>query len=187
MSTRSKTAVLLASAGVLAAGWQIGTAQGQTALTSTDAEPTSQTTEAPTTTSTVDPSTDSDHDSDDSEFDDSDDDDDDSTPSPQTTQTSQTNQTGSGVTGTFTGATATNRYGGVTVTVTLQGGNITDVQARATVYEQHSQRYVQRALPVLRSEVIAADSAQVSNVSGSTYTTQAYLTSLQSALDKAGR
>ena len=37
----------------------------------------------------------------------------------------------------------------------------------------------------LKAAVIAANSAKVSTVSGATYTTEAYLTSLQSALDKA--
>ena len=43
-----------------------------------------------------------------------------------------------------------------------------------------------RAAPVLRSEVLAAQSARVQNVSGATYTTGGYLQSLQSALDQAG-
>lgn len=41
------------------------------------------------------------------------------------------------------------------------------------------------AAPVLRTEVLAAQSAKVSSVGGATYTTDGYLTSLQSALDKA--
>ena len=43
-----------------------------------------------------------------------------------------------------------------------------------------------RAEPILRAEVLAAQSADVSMVSGATYTSRAYLTSLQSALDQAG-
>jgi uncharacterized protein with FMN-binding domain len=39
---------------------------------------------------------------------------------------------------------------------------------------------------VLHDEVLASQSANVSNVSGATYTTQAYLSSVQSALDQAG-
>ena len=39
---------------------------------------------------------------------------------------------------------------------------------------------------MLRQEVVAAQSAHVSNVSGATYTSQAYLSSVQSALDQAG-
>lgn len=175
MSTRSKTAVLLASAGVLAAGWQIGTAQGQTTALSTDTATT--TTETTTATPTATPTTTTP-----------------TTTAPTTTATAETTPTTSasastsgGATGTFTGATASNRFGTVTVTVTLKAGSITDVSAKATIYEQKSARYVNMALPTLKSEVIAADSADVSNVSGATYTTNSYLTSLQSALDKAGR
>ncbi len=38
---------------------------------------------------------------------------------------------------------------------------------------------------MIRAEVLAADSADVSTIGGATYTTEAYLTSLQSALDQA--
>jgi L-glyceraldehyde 3-phosphate reductase len=41
------------------------------------------------------------------------------------------------------------------------------------------------AAAILRSEVLTAQSAQVQNVSGATYTTYGYLTSLQAALDAA--
>ena len=41
------------------------------------------------------------------------------------------------------------------------------------------------AAPILRSEVLTAQSAQVQNVSGATYTSNGYLTSLQAALDAA--
>jgi uncharacterized protein with FMN-binding domain len=42
------------------------------------------------------------------------------------------------------------------------------------------------AAPILRSEVLSSQSSQVSSVGGATYTSDAYLTSLQSALDQAG-
>ncbi len=170
MSTRSKAAVILASAGVLLAGWQIGTANGQTITTtqpttSTDTSSTGSSSTGSTTTAGGSTST-----------------------SDGSSSTSEASSSSSGgVSGTFTGSTATNQYGEVTVTVTLENGTITDVQAETTVYEQHSQRFVQLAAPTLREEVIAANSADVNIVSGATFTSQAYLTSLQSALDKAGR
>jgi hypothetical protein len=40
--------------------------------------------------------------------------------------------------------------------------------------------------PMVHDEVLAAQSAHVSNISGGTYTTQGYLQSLQAALDAAG-
>jgi uncharacterized protein with FMN-binding domain len=43
-----------------------------------------------------------------------------------------------------------------------------------------------RAAPILRAEVLKAQSAKVASVSGATYTTDAYLRSVQAAIDKAG-
>ena len=42
------------------------------------------------------------------------------------------------------------------------------------------------ALPQLIQETIATDSANINAVSGATYTSQGYISSLQSAIDKAG-
>ena len=42
-----------------------------------------------------------------------------------------------------------------------------------------------RAVPVLNSETLAAQSAQIDVVSGATYTSESYALSLQSALDAA--
>jgi len=170
VSTRSKAAVILASAGVLVAGWQIGTANGQTVEEAT----------SPTTTTTTDTSSGTSSDTTSGSSDTSSD-----TSSGSSSSTSGT--TASGVSGTFTGETASNQYGDITVTVTLENGVITEVEADASVYDHHSQRYVQTAIPILRDEVLAADSADVNLVSGATFTSESYLTSLQSALDKAGR
>jgi uncharacterized protein with FMN-binding domain len=43
-----------------------------------------------------------------------------------------------------------------------------------------------QALPILVKETLSAQSAKVDMVSGATYTSDGYLTSLQSALDRAG-
>jgi uncharacterized protein with FMN-binding domain len=42
------------------------------------------------------------------------------------------------------------------------------------------------ALPILNEEALSAQSAQIDTVSGATYTSDGYIRSLQSALDKAG-
>lgn len=173
MSTRSKAAAIVASAGVLAAGWQLGTANGATVATATT--PTTTTTQSGSTTTT--PGTTSSTTSGSSSST--------TSGSSSSSTTSSSSSSGSYKNGTYTGTTVTERYGTVTVTVTVSGGKITDVQAATTVYEQHSQRYVQAAVPTLRSEVLAAQSADVNMVSGATFTSQAYLTSLQSALDQA--
>lgn len=170
MSTRSKAAVILASAGVLVAGWQIGTANGQTVEEAVDQPTTSTTTDTSGTSGdTTSGSSDT------------------STDTSSGSSSSSSGTSASGVSGTFTGETVSNQYGDITVTVTLENGVITEVEADAGVYDHHSQRYVQTAIPILREEVLAADSADVNLVSGATFTSESYLTSLQSALDKAGR
>ena len=89
--------------------------------------------------------------------------------------------------GTYTGSSIRTRFGNVQVSVTITSGSITEVTAlQLTDADGRSVQISNRAAPILRSEVLASQSAQVSNVSGATYTTQAYLTSVQSALDLAG-
>lgn len=89
--------------------------------------------------------------------------------------------------GTYAGSSANTPFGSVQVQVTIAGGAITDVTAlHLTDQDGRSVQISKQAAPILRSEVLAAQSANVSNVSGATYTTQGYLSSLQSALDQAG-
>jgi uncharacterized protein with FMN-binding domain len=53
--------------------------------------------------------------------------------------------------------------------------------------DRRTSRYINsQALPLLKREVIAADSAKVDAVSGATLTSEAYLRSLTSALSQAG-
>jgi uncharacterized protein with FMN-binding domain len=88
--------------------------------------------------------------------------------------------------GTYAGATEDTRYGPVQVEITVAGGKITDVKAlQLTNAEQRSVEISNQAAPMLRSEVLAAQSANVATVSGATFTTDGYLSSLQSAIDKA--
>jgi len=88
--------------------------------------------------------------------------------------------------GSYTGTAVETRFGTVQVQVTLKGGAITDVTAlQLTDHEQRSVQISNRAAPVLRSEVLDAQSANVQTVSGATVTSDAYLTSLQAALDAA--
>ncbi|WP_010205276.1 FMN-binding protein [Salinibacterium sp. PAMC 21357] len=89
--------------------------------------------------------------------------------------------------GTYTGSSINTRFGAVQVQLTIAGGSISEVTAlHLTDEDGRSIQISNRAAPVLRSEIIASQSTAVSNVSGATYTTQAYLASVQSALDQAG-
>jgi uncharacterized protein with FMN-binding domain len=106
------------------------------------------------------------------------------TPSPTATQTPATTTPADG---TYTGTSVSTRFGNVQVAVVISGGAITDVQAlQLTDADGKSVQISNRAAPILREEVLASQSANVSNVGGATYTTRGYLTSLQSALDQAG-
>lgn len=89
--------------------------------------------------------------------------------------------------GSYTGGSVSTRFGDVQVGITVSGGTITDVVAlQLTDHDRRSVQISNRAAPILRSEVLQSQSAQVDSVSGATYTSDAYLTSLQSALDQAG-
>jgi uncharacterized protein with FMN-binding domain len=78
-------------------------------------------------------------------------------------------------------------HGIVQVRVTLTGGRITDVVALSVPHDNpHSCGGSSAAVLKLRSEVLTKQSATVNVVSGATYTSHGYMTSLQAALDAAG-
>jgi uncharacterized protein with FMN-binding domain len=86
-----------------------------------------------------------------------------------------------------TGSVVNTRFGDVQVSVVISGNQITDVQAlEFPNRDRRSQSINSRAIPALRQEVLAAQSADVDVVSGATITTEAYEQSLQAALDTAG-
>jgi uncharacterized protein with FMN-binding domain len=75
-------------------------------------------------------------------------------------------------------------YGALDVKVTVSGTRITDVSVPSIqVAEFTSQQICEQAIPLLRSEVLTAQSARIDAVSGATYTSEAYAASLQAALD----
>jgi uncharacterized protein with FMN-binding domain len=71
------------------------------------------------------------------------------------------------------------------VQVTTKGGSITRVTAvRLPSGDGRSQEISSFAGPQLAQQAIAAQSANIDGVSGATYTSESYLSSLQSALDQ---
>ena len=89
--------------------------------------------------------------------------------------------------GTYNGQTVSTRFGTVQVNAVISGGQITDVVAvKLTDNARKSVSISNQAAPMIRQEVLSAQSAKVSNIGGATYTTKGYLMSLQSALDAAG-
>jgi uncharacterized protein with FMN-binding domain len=88
---------------------------------------------------------------------------------------------------TVTGSAASTIYGPVQVQIVVQDGKVT--AARAVVYPEETsmdEQINQFAIPTLSREAVSDDSAKIDMVSGATYTSQGYLSSLQSALDRAG-
>jgi uncharacterized protein with FMN-binding domain len=75
-------------------------------------------------------------------------------------------------------------YGTLSVRVVARGTQITDVSVPAIqTAEPTSQQISTQAIPTLRAEVLSAQGASIDGVSGATYTSQAYVQSLQAALD----
>lgn len=88
--------------------------------------------------------------------------------------------------GTYAGSVVQTRFGAVQVQITVKAGSITDVQAlQLTDDDRKSVQISNRAAPLLRAEVLAAQSADVQTIGGATVTSDAYLNSLQAAIDAA--
>lgn len=88
---------------------------------------------------------------------------------------------------TVTGPAVDMRWGTVQVQVTVANGKITDITAlQMPDGDRHSASISSRVEPVLRSQALQAQSANIDGVSGATYTSLAYARSLQAALDSAG-
>jgi uncharacterized protein with FMN-binding domain len=90
-----------------------------------------------------------------------------------------------GASGTAVGDDIQHQYGDVQVKVTMQAGKVTGVQTLAmNGVDGRSQGIDAQAEPLLRQETLQAQSASIDTVSGATYTSDAYITSLQSAIDR---
>jgi uncharacterized protein with FMN-binding domain len=85
----------------------------------------------------------------------------------------------------YTGDTFDTRYGPVQVRMTVQGSRITDVVALQLPNDRSRSREISDyAAPRLRQEALDAQSANIDTVSGATYTSDGYASSLQSAIDQ---
>jgi uncharacterized protein with FMN-binding domain len=74
----------------------------------------------------------------------------------------------------------------VQATITVTGKKITNVSITAPEDNPRSAGINQQAVPLLQSETLQAQSANVNLVSGATFTSDAYIQSLQGALQTAG-
>ena len=159
----------LGSAAIIAIGWQAGAGTLTAALPQSGASASGTTTTAGTSSGTSSSSSSS-------------------ATTDTSSQAATTTPAASGpADGTYDGSVVNTRFGTVQVQAVISGGKITDVIAvKLTDADRKSVAISQQVAPMVRSEVLTAQSAKVANISGGTYTTQAYLQSLQSALDAAG-
>jgi len=88
--------------------------------------------------------------------------------------------------GSYTGNSYDAYYGNVQVLVTVTGGKITAVKFLQYPNTHSTSVYINdQAMPYLQQEAIKAQSSNVQLISGATYTSQAFVQSLQSALSQA--
>ena len=90
-----------------------------------------------------------------------------------------------GVSGTFVGPSVDANYGNVQVEITVKGGMIVDATALQAPSGRND-RWTNMALPILKKQTLAAQSASIQGASGASYTSYGWYTSLQGALAKAG-
>lgn len=174
MRTPSAFITGAATASLIAIGWNIGQAglaadnvdttttasSDQTATTTTDSSTTDTTTTDTSTTETT---------------------------TTDTSTNTDTTTTTSGSDGTFVGDTVQTRFGPMQVQVVITGGAITDVQTiQFPSNDRKSVEINEQTIPILLAEVLEIQSADITNISRATYTSQSYKQSLQSALDAAG-
>ena len=171
MKTRAALTGIFASVGIVVIGWQFGTAAAAHNTTATASGTPSSSGSSGTTSGS---STTSD------------------SPTPSSSPTASAAPpaatTAAGPKdGSYTGTSENTDFGNVQVKVVVSGGKITDVVALQLTNDGGRSVQISRyAAPILRDEVLKSQSAKVSNVSGATYTTDGYLSSVQSALDQAG-
>ena len=89
------------------------------------------------------------------------------------------------INGTFTGPSVFVNYGNVQVKITVVEGRITDAVA-VKAPSGRNDRYTNMSVPVLKKQTLAAQSANIQGVSGASYTSYGWFTSLQGALAQAG-
>lgn len=87
---------------------------------------------------------------------------------------------------TYTGKAVDTRYGPVQVEITTEGESVTDVKALQMPWSNGEDKAINgRAVPELNAQVVDGNPHTVHTVSGASYTSPAYIDSLQSALDQA--
>ena len=89
------------------------------------------------------------------------------------------------INGKFTGPSVNVNYGNVQVQITVVNGRITDAVA-VKAPSGKNDRYTNMAVPILKQQTLAAQSANIKGASGASYTSYGWFTSLQGAMAQAG-
>jgi uncharacterized protein with FMN-binding domain len=89
------------------------------------------------------------------------------------------------INGSFTGPAVFVNYGTVQVKITVANGRITDAVA-VQAPSGRNDRWTNMAVPILKQQTLAAQSANIQGASGASYTSYGWYTSLQGALAQAG-
>jgi uncharacterized protein with FMN-binding domain len=76
-------------------------------------------------------------------------------------------------------------FGDITVTAWVKSGSVCKVSTSYNAYDGRSQMIDQQVVPMMDQQVAQTKNANISTISGATYSSQAYITSLQSAIQKA--
>lgn len=97
------------------------------------------------------------------------------TPSPSLAATSVT----------YKGSAVDFRWGTMQVSIVVKNHKITNVKPAYSVHTDRSELITGNALPLLKQEVLQAQSASIDTVSRATDTSEAYITSLETAVKKA--
>ena len=105
------------------------------------------------------------------------------TTAPATTAPATNSKTS--INGTFTGPSINVNYGNVQVKITVVNGRITDAVA-VKAPSGRNDRWTNMAVPILKAQTLAAQSANIQGASGASYTSYGWYTSLQGALAQAG-
>ena len=106
------------------------------------------------------------------------------TAAPAATQTPAASSAKS-INGSFTGPAVFVNYGTVQVKITVANGRITDAVA-VQAPSGRNDRWTNMAVPILKQQTLAAQSANIQGASGASYTSYGWYTSLQGALAQAG-
>jgi uncharacterized protein with FMN-binding domain len=89
--------------------------------------------------------------------------------------------------GTWTGTAVSEPWGPFQVQVVISGGAITNISVVESPGDRHSSRINNVAVPLLTESTMSKQTATADLVSGATWTSDSYATSLQAALDAAAR